>query len=155
IGAITGLVLLVGSWLGRATITPAGSDEQAWVLYVYLMVGDPAVVQSSVLVILALLAIATLEEIVWRAMVLDQLMQRYGDRRSWPLSAVLYSLSLLPTAFTLRGPAGLNPILPLAALGCGLVWGFMGRLFGRLPPLIISHMIFTYFAAVQFRLPGF
>ena len=86
---------------------------------------------------------------------MGRVMQRYGDRRSWPLSAVLYSLSLLPTAFTLRGPAGLNPILPLAALGCGLVWGFMGRLFGRLPPLIISHMIFTYFAAVQFRLPGF
>ncbi len=154
IGALSALVLLLGSWLARQAITPAGSEQQAWLAYVYLMVGDPQALQHSILLTVALLLVAGCEEIVWRAFVLDQLMQRFGDRRAVPLSAVLYAVALLPTAVTLRGPAGLNPLLPLAALGCGLVWGFMARLFGRLPPLMVSHMVFTYFSAVQYKLPG-
>jgi len=153
-GAALGLLLLLGMWVGRATLTPAGSEEQVWLAYVYLMLGDPLALRASIVLALVLLGIAALEEVVWRAMVLDQLMQRLGDRRAWPVSALLYAVSLLPTAFSLQGPAGPNPLLPLAALGCGLVWGFAARLYGRLPPLIVSHAVFTYFAATQFSLPG-
>jgi membrane protease YdiL (CAAX protease family) len=155
LGALIGLLLLIGTWLGRLVLTPAGSEEQAWLAYIYLMLGDPKALQSSIVLTTTLLGIAALEEIVWRAMVLDELMQRLGDRRAWPVCALLYAVSLTPTMVTLRGPAGLNPLLPLAALGCGLVWGFSARIFGRLPPLMVSHMVFTYFAATQFRLPGF
>lgn len=155
IGALSALGLLVGAELVKPFVAPAGSQEYAWLAYVYLVVGDPMALQSSVALTLVLLAITAAEEIVWRALVLDQLMQRLGDRRAWPVSAALYSLSLLPTAFVLEGPAGPNPLLPLAALGCGLVWGFMATMFRRLPPVIVSHMVFTYFTATQFRLPGF
>jgi membrane protease YdiL (CAAX protease family) len=141
--------------MARSYLTPAGTEQEAWLAYVYLMPGDPSELQASLLLTGMLLSVAALEEVVWRAMVLDQLMQRFGERLAWPISAVLYATSLLPTAYTLQGPAGYNPLLPLAALGCGLVWGFMGRLLGRLPPLMVSHMVFTYFAAAQFRFPGF
>ena len=153
LGVISGLVLIAGAWLGEMMITPVGSLEHSWRIYVQLLVGDPLELRRSIPLTLALLVIAALEEIVWRAMVLDSLMQRFGARRAWPLGALLYAISLLPTAYTLAGPAGPNPLLPLAALGCGLVWSFMARLVGRLPPMIISHMVFSYFIASQFRLP--
>jgi membrane protease YdiL (CAAX protease family) len=156
LGAGAALVLLVATWAARAYIAPPGSPQQAWLAYVYLLIGDPNFLQRSIVLSAAVLLVACFEEIVWRVLVLDQLMQRLGARRAWPLSALLYGLALAPTAYTLRAePAGLNPLLPLAALGCGLVWGFMGRLFGRLAPIAFSHMIFSYFTATQFRLPGY
>jgi membrane protease YdiL (CAAX protease family) len=155
LGALSALGLLVGAQLIKPLIAPPGTEQSAWLSYIYLCVGDPIELQRSVAMTIALLLIASFEEVVWRALVLDELMQRFGDRRAWPLCAVLYSISLLPTAFLLQGPAGPNPLLPLAALGCGLVWGFMANIFRRLPPLIVSHMVFTYFTATQFRLPGF
>lgn len=153
IGVVSGLVLLFAAWMGQTVITPQGSPQQMWLAYVHLLVGDPMELRHSIALTAALLVIAALEEVVWRYMVLDSLMQRLGARRAWPLSAVLYGVSLLPTAYTLGGVAGPNPLLPLAALGCGLVWGFMGNMIGRLPPMIISHMVFSYFVATQFRLP--
>ena len=155
LGALSALGLLVGAALIKPLIAPPGTEQSAWLSYIYLVVGDPSELSHSVLLTLALLLIASFEEVVWRALVLDELMQRVGDRRAWPLAAVLYAVSLMPTAFLLAGPAGPNPLLPLAALGCGLVWGFMANIFRRLPPLLVSHMVFTYFTATQFRLPGF
>jgi membrane protease YdiL (CAAX protease family) len=153
IGVISGLVLLFGTWLGQAALTPRGSLQETWLHYVRLLVGDPTELRRSVLLTLALLSIAVLEEVVWRYLVLDSLMQRLGARRAWPVAAVLYGVSLLPTSFTLKTVAGPNPLLPLAALGCGLVWSFMGRLVGRLPPMMISHLVFSYFVATEFQLP--
>jgi membrane protease YdiL (CAAX protease family) len=94
------------------------------------------------------------EELVWRSMVLDELTERFGTRRAWPLAALCYAITTLPTLYTLRyEPAGLNPLLVTAALGCGIVWSFLARLRGRLMPVIIAHAVFTYFSLVQFRGP--
>ena len=80
---------------------------------------------------------------------------RLGSRRGWPLAALLYAVALLPSVYLLSDPsAGLNPLVVIAALGCGIVWSFMASLGGRLAPVIISHMAFTYFSALQFRWPG-
>src|SRR5690606_38467144 len=81
IGGFSALLLLAGSWIGRAVVTPEGSEEQAWLAYVYLMVGDPQTLAKSLWLTAALLLVAALEEVVWRAMVLDELMQRLGERR--------------------------------------------------------------------------
>jgi hypothetical protein len=71
------------------------------------------------------------------------------------VAALLYAATLLPTAVTLRDPvAGLNPLLPIAALGAGIVWSFEASLLKRLAPVALSHMAFTYFSAVQFHWPG-
>jgi membrane protease YdiL (CAAX protease family) len=56
--------------------------------------------------------------------------------------------------WALAAPSGLNPILPLAALGAGLVWGAMARRFGRLVPSIVSHVLFDWCIVVMFRLWG-
>ena len=88
-------------------------------------------------------------------MVLGDLTQRFGRRAALPLSALAFGFATLPTLWLLRDPlAGPNPLLLTAAIGCGLVWSFLAAQLGRLTPVVISHMAFTYFTIVQFRLPG-
>jgi len=154
LGFVTAGLLLLASWGARAVLAPAGSTRLAWLFRVYAQVGDTDSMQRSVVYTLALLAIVICEELVWRSMVLDELTLRFGTRRAWPLAALCYGVTALPTLITLRDPvAGYNPLLLTAALGCGLVWSFLARLKGRLVPVMIAHAVFTYFSLVQFRWP--
>jgi hypothetical protein len=155
IGVVTASVLLLASWAARSLLAPSTSPRQSWLFYIYLQLGSAEAIQHSVLITGCIVLIALLEEVVWRGMVLGELTARLGSRRAWPLTALLYGLAHLPTVFTLKDPiAGANPLLFIAALGCGIVWSFMASFGGRLPPVIISHVAFTYFTAAQFRLPG-
>jgi membrane protease YdiL (CAAX protease family) len=154
LGFVTAGLLLLASWGARAVLAPAGSTRLAWLFRVYAQIGDTDSMQRSVVYTLALLAIVLCEELVWRSMVLDELTLRFGTRRAWPLAALCYGVTALPTLITLRDPvAGYNPLLLTAALGCGLVWSFLARLKGRLVPVVIAHAVFTYFSLVQFRWP--
>jgi len=155
IGAVSMIVLLFASWAARRVLSPAGSPRQAWLFHIYLQLGNTEHLQRSTLYTLLILLICVAEELVWRGMVLGELTERFGRRAALPLSALAYGLSLAPTLYLLRDPvAGYNPLLVSAAVGCGLVWSFLAAQLGRLPPVAISHMAFTYFWIVQFRLPG-
>jgi membrane protease YdiL (CAAX protease family) len=154
IGVIVAFLLLLSSWAARATLTPPGTSRSAWLFSIYLQLGDPELIQRSFVLTLVLLVIALSEELVWRGMVLEELNERLGTRVGWIAAALLYCLASLPTAYTLRDSvAGLNPLIVFATLGCGLVWTFMAGRLGRLVPGAVSHMVFTYFSAVQFHLP--
>jgi membrane protease YdiL (CAAX protease family) len=155
IGAVSMIVLLFASWAARRVLTPAGSPRQAWLFSIYLQLGNPEHLQRSTAYTLLILLICAAEEVVWRGMVLGELVARFGRRAALPLSALTYGLVSVPTLWLLRDPiAGLNPLLVTAAVGCGLIWSFLALQFKRLPPVMISHMAFTYFTIVQFRLPG-
>ncbi len=155
IGAVSMIVLLFASWAARRVLSPAGSARQAWLFHIYLQLGNPEHLQRSTAYTLLILLLCVAEEIVWRGMVLGDLTARFGRRAALPLSALAYGAAALPTLWLLRDPsAGLNPLLVTAAVGCGLVWSFLAAQLGRLAPVVISHMAFTYFTIVQFRLPG-
>lgn len=155
LGFVTAALLLFASWAARALLAPAGSTRLGWLFQIYAQVGDPDVVQRSIIFTTVLLAIVTCEELVWRSMVLSELTERFGSRRAWPLTALLYAVAAIPTLYTLRDPsAGLNPLLVTAALGCGIVWTFVASIKRRIPPVIIAHGVFTYFSLVQFRWPS-
>ena len=155
LGFLTAAILLLSSWGARAVLAPAGSTRTAWLFRIYAQIGDSDVVQRSVLYTGVLFLIVVCEELVWRSLVLDELSQRFGPRRAWPLAALCYGVTALPTLFTLRDPmAGYNPLLLTAALGCGIVWSFLASIKGRLMPVIIAHGVFTYFSLVQFRWPS-
>lgn len=155
IGFLLAAILLLGSWLARGALAPSDTPRYAWLYRVYLHLGDPEVLQRSAALTLTLLSLAIIEELVWRGMVIDLLAARFGSRRGWIASALLYSVATLPTVFLLADQnAGPNPLLPIAALGAGLVWSFAAARLGRLPPVMISHMAFSYFSVVQFRWPG-
>jgi membrane protease YdiL (CAAX protease family) len=155
IGAVSMIALLFASWAARRVLSPAGNPRQAWLFHIYLQLGNPEHLQRSTAYTILILALCAAEEIVWRGMVLGDLTNRFGRRAALPLSALAYGAAALPTLWLLRDPtAGLNPLLVTAAVGCGLVWSFMAAQLGRLAPVVISHMAFTYFTIVQFRLPG-
>ena len=154
LGFMTAALLLLASWGARAVLAPAGSTRLAWLFRIYAQIGDTDAVQRSFVYTVAIFAIVICEELVWRSMVLDELTQRFGTRRAWPLAALCYGVTALPTLVTLRDPlAGLNPLLVTAALGCGIVWSFLASIKGRLLPVVIAHGVFTYFSLVQFRWP--
>lgn len=153
-GALPGVALLGASWIARSVLVPTGTPRQAWLLRLYLVLGDPETLQHSVFLTSALVVIVVCEELVWRGMVLDELTERFGTRRAFVFTTLLYALATLPTVYTLRdGVAGPNPLLVIAAFGCGLVWTFLAGRFGRLLPSTVAHLVFTYFSAVQFRWP--
>jgi CAAX protease family protein len=153
-GAIVTVMLFFGALAGRMFLAPHGSVREAWIMRIYLQVGDPEMLQHNVIVVsLAVCAVAALEEVSWRGFVYSALEERLGTRRAFPATAVLYSAAHLPTMVLLRDPfAGPNPLVMLAALGCGLVWGLVVARTGRLPVAIISHVLFTWGVVLQFPL---
>lgn len=152
-----GSALLFGSaWGFMKLVAPVGSDRESWLARLYLQVGDPTTLRKSVaFVVVSILVLAIAEELVWRGLVTSLLEEHVGTQRAWVWAAVLYAVAQLPTLWALRDPvAGLNPVLPVAALASGLVWGYMARRFGRLLPGIFSHVLFDWTVLMMFRLWG-
>jgi uncharacterized protein len=153
-GALGTVMLYMGAVAVRMFIAPKGSIREAWIMRIYLQIGDPEVLQHRVVYIsLAVAVVAILEEISWRGLVFSNLEERLGTRRAWPVTAVLYAAAHLPSVFLLGDPlSGPNPLVVIAALGCGLVWGLVVARTGRLPVALFSHALFTWCVAIQFPL---
>ncbi len=138
------------------SVAPPESIRASWLARLYLQLGDPQILRKHVgMVVIAIIVMAIAEEIVWRGLVISLLEEKIGSRRAWVWGAVLYSIAHVPTVWALRDPvAGANPVILLAALGCGLVWGGMVRAFDRLLPGIFSHVLFDWTVIMMFRLWG-
>ena len=152
LGALLAGLIFGGAYGVRHLLLGPGSSKTIWLFHIALQLGT---VRPSPGLLALVAVIGVLEELVWRGLVLTALNDSLGTRRAWPIAALFYAAAHLPTVFTLADPqAGPNPLLAIAALGAGLVWSFAARVFGRLPPVIISHVFFTYFA-VATLLPRF
>jgi membrane protease YdiL (CAAX protease family) len=124
-------------------LLPPDAAARAWVFRLLLQIGAP----TAPLFLPSVALMAVMEEIVWRGLVLDGLTERVGTRRAWPLAAIAYGAAHLPTAVTLADPdLGPNPLLVVAALGAGAVWSAAASKLGRLPPVLVSHVVFGSFA---------
>ncbi|AUX47228.1 hypothetical protein SOCE26_087400 [Sorangium cellulosum] len=142
--ALYGLAMAV-----QLTLAPRGSPREAWILRLYLQLGDPSA-DARVFVGAAVFVIAALEEVVWRGLVMRALEGPLGPTAAWLLSSALFAAAHLPTLFLLGDPfAGPNPLLVAAGLGCSLVWGRVVHRTGRLPPAIFAHAFFSW-AIVSF-----
>ena len=118
---------------------------------------DPSDLRDHMkLVAAGIVAASFAEEIVWRGLVRSALEESLGGTRAWLASAVLYAVAHLPTMWILKDEhAGLNPMVPAAALGAGLVFGGMTRFYlGRLGPAMVAHAIFDWGVIMMFRLYG-
>jgi uncharacterized protein len=155
-GFAAAALLFGGSYAFSRVVAPDTSPRVAWLARLYLQLGDPADLRKNVaLVVVALIVMAVAEELVWRGLVVGLLEEQIGSSRAWIWSAVLYAVAHLPTIWALRdNKVGMNPIIILAALSCGLVWGFMARRFERLLPGIFSHVLFDWTVVMMFRLWG-
>lgn len=151
IGAVVAGLLFLFAYVGAILITPHGSEREAWLMRVYVLFGDPFADSRHVVGVLAA-AIGMMEEITWRGLVYGQLERRLGGLRAVLATSFLFGIAHLPTLFLFGDPvAGPNPLLVVAALGCGFVWGYLRFRLDRLFPVIISHGLFTW-AIIEFPL---
>jgi membrane protease YdiL (CAAX protease family) len=151
------LFLFACAYLYVKSIAPAGTPREGWMARIYLELGDPSLMRRNAPVVaFGLITLASAEEIVWRGLVTTLFAERFGSRRAWIFAAVAYAIATLPLMWALRDEAaGLNPVVPLAALGAGLVWGALTRYFGgRVFPAIVSHALFYWCVLMMFRLWG-
>jgi uncharacterized protein len=141
LGIGLGVLLSLSAWALSRWLLPLDSAPHAWVLRIFLALGDA----SSGSVTACLLAIAGLEELVWRGWVQTELSSRLGPRRGWVACALLYAAAHGATLLTLADPlAGPNPLLVLGALGCGLCWSYLRERSGRIMPGLFSHAALSY-----------
>jgi membrane protease YdiL (CAAX protease family) len=158
-GFAAAALLFGASYVFSKVVTPPTAPQAIWLARLYDQAGDPAELRKSVgTVVCGLLLVGVAEEVLWRGLVISLLEEQIGSRRAWVWAAVLWAVSHVPTLWQLRTSgehsAGLNPVVVIAALGCGLVWGFMARRFGRLLPGIFSHVLFDWTVLIMFRLWG-
>jgi membrane protease YdiL (CAAX protease family) len=142
VGIVVGLALCAAGAVAQRFLLASGADGARWLADVQGFGGD---FQTNGLLIFVLFVICVCEETVWRGMVQDQL-TRFHSRAAPALTALAYATSTVPSVFLL-GHGKPNPLMLLAALGCGLVWSYARRAVPRLFPLIVSHLVFTYFMA--------
>lgn len=143
IGIVVGLVLCAGGALAQRMLAVEGSQGAIWLGDVHRFGGN---FQTNGLLIFVLFVICVCEETVWRGMVQDQL-AAWRPRSAPALTAVAYAASTSPSLLLLSEGTAPNPLLVLAALGTGVVWSYARRAVPRLFPLIVSHLVFTYFMA--------
>ncbi len=157
LGILFAVVMFGVTDLGQHVFAPAGSPREAWIVRLYLVIGDPALLRGKLGgVFVALVAICLSEEIVWRGYVRDRLSRVYSPTTATLGAAGLYALAHTTTLWALADPvAGGNPLVVLAALFGGLIWGGMTqRAGGRLVPALIAHVAFDWAVLVMFRLWG-
>lgn len=146
-GAVLGGILYGAAMGATLLFMPHGSPREAWILRVYLHLGGPEIL-GRILVSWAVFMIAALEEIVWRGLVMRALSGPFGAMAGWLISTLLYAAAHAPTVLLLADPiAGPNPLLVAAALGCGLVWGRLVLLTGRLSLSVFAHAFFSWAVA--------
>jgi membrane protease YdiL (CAAX protease family) len=155
IGAFGAALLFGCAYAFSKLVTPNGSPRAIWLARLYLQLGDPGILRAHPTILFgALVAVAAAEEIVWRGLVASLVSEMIGSRFAWAAAAGLYALAYVPTMWALAVPSGVNPLLPVAALGAGLVWALMARRLGRLGPGIVAHALFDWSVVVMFRLWG-
>lgn len=157
-GFAAAAVLFGAAYAFSKYVTPPTAPQAVWLARLYDQIGDLAELRKNVgSIVVAIVIMAAAEELLWRGFVTSLLEDKVGSRRAWIYSAVLYAVAHVPTAWQLEDPGGAsgpNPVVILAALGCGLLWGFMARHFGRLLPSFFSHVLFDWTVLMMFRLWG-
>ncbi len=158
-GVVGAVLFMAAAWGFSRVVAPVGSPREIWLVTLYGQIGNPRVLQQhGAEVAAAIVSVALAEELLWRGLVTQLLADRVGSRTAWVWAAVLYALAYVPTAWALRagggGLASLDPVLPIAALAGGLLWGGMARAFGRLAPGVLAHAAFDWAIVMMFPLWG-
>jgi len=86
---------------------------------------------SSAFLAATLVLIVAAEEIFWRGVVARFFVERLGVAAGLLVGASVYAAS---------HAAAMNPLLPLAAIACGLYWGILAELTDDLTAPIVSHL---------------
>lgn len=115
------------------------ADKQVVRVYSNKSLSDTAVIG-----LLLLFIIGPGEEVFWRGFVQDTLQEKFGDNKGWLLASIVYGAVHI---------VALNFMLFMAALICGLFWGWIFKKYRSVWPGLISHALWdlTIFVLLPVR----
>jgi membrane protease YdiL (CAAX protease family) len=127
-GLATGIALYGISVLSAAVIFQLRPEwiPAARLLYSWKSEHSPLFITTTlVMIVLA-------EEVLWRGVVAQFLMKRWGRVTGVALAAAIYAVAHLAAG---------NPLLVIAAFGCGLYWGLLYAATDDLVTPAVSHLV--------------
>ncbi len=139
-GVLLAFVLYGIFWVGNILLRSIEiiPDAGEYVASVY---ERPTFLPYWSIALLLLFPIGSGEELFWRGFVQRRLMERLGMWPGFLLTLLLYAGIHIPTG---------NPVLVLAALVAGGVWGLVYALVGDLPMVVVSHALWDVLSFVIF-----
>ena len=139
-GVLLALVLYGIFWAGNILlkVIPLIPDAKEYIASVY---ERPTFLPRWAIGLLLLFPIGSGEEIFWRGFVQRVLMERMGIWPGFLLTLLLYAGIHVPTT---------NPVLILAALVAGGVWGLVYALTGDITLVVVSHALWDLLSFVIF-----
>jgi uncharacterized protein len=141
VGVISAAVLYGVFFLGDIVsklILPF-ADKQIVGVYSNKSLSDPVIIG-----LLLLFIIGPAEEVFWRGFVQDTLAEKFGDNKGWIIASMIYGGVHI---------FAMNFMLFMAALVCGLFWGWIFKKYRSVWPGIISHALWdlTIFVLLPVR----
>jgi len=141
IGIVSAALLYIVFYTGDivSKIILPFADRQIVGVYNNKSLLDPAVIG-----LLLLFIIGPAEEIFWRGFIQDTLAEKFGDDKGWIVASLIYGAVHI---------VAMNFMLFMAALICGLFWGWMFKKYRSVWPGIISHALWdlTIFVLLPVR----
>jgi membrane protease YdiL (CAAX protease family) len=123
--AILYLVFFTGDYISNLIFNFA--DKQVTGIYNNKSLLDPITIAFLLFFI-----IGPAEEIFWRGFVQDTLQEKLGENKGWIIASLIYGGVHV---------FAMNFMLFMAALICGLFWGYIFKRYKSLWPGIISHAV--------------
>jgi uncharacterized protein len=121
-------VFFAGDFVSKLILPFA--DKQVVGVYSNKSLLDPVIIG-----LLLLFIIGPAEEVFWRGFVQDTLAEKFGDNKGWIIASLIYGGVHI---------FAMNFMLFMAALICGLFWGWMFKKYKSLWPGIISHAVWDF-----------
>jgi uncharacterized protein len=128
-GLLAAVILFLVFYAGNYLIRMIFKDAGAGISDVYSFKQDASPLRIGILM---LLVIGPGEEFFWRAYLQRHFMKRFGQRAGFILATFLYAAVHVATG---------NPVLVLAALVCGLFWGWLYLRYRSMIINVVSHTL--------------
>lgn len=93
---------------------------------------NKSLLSPTIIGLLLVFLIGPAEEVFWRGFVQDTLAEKFGENKGWIIASLIYGGVHI---------VAMNFMLFMAALICGLFWGWMFKKYKSVWPGIISHAL--------------
>lgn len=140
IGIISAIILYFIFYAGNIISGYLFSFKDAQISSVY---SNKSQGNSLLIGTLLLFVIGPGEEIYWRGFIQNNLAKKFGENKGYIFATLLYAGVHIIT---------FNFMLVIAALVCGIYWGWIYKKEKSLVPIIISHAIWDFTVFVLFPL---
>ena len=129
VGVLSAIGLYILFYIGNIILGYILPFKDAQMLSVY---GNKSGTNQYLIGFLLLFLIGPGEELYWRGFIQKTLSKKFGENRGYIFATIMYAAVHIVTG---------NLMLIIAALVCGIFWGWIYKKEKSLVPIIISHAI--------------